>query len=152
MVIKGGATATSIKVKQGELWNRVVYVKGFPDWKSALQFEWRWKQLGRKMSVKTKPMVRRMNALVKLLLLERPTNQSLSYGEWPNRPTVVVEDESVFHKFADKFQTHGLRITFADRKEQSPSGLGDIAVGFEDSDNEDKTDAIRRASPVKNTT
>ncbi len=41
--IKGGAKATSVKVNQGDSWERVCYVEGFPDWKSALQFEWMWK-------------------------------------------------------------------------------------------------------------
>ena len=50
--IKGGAKATSIKVEQGEHWERAVYVSGFPDWQATLQFEWRWKQLSRKLSIK----------------------------------------------------------------------------------------------------
>ena len=44
----GGAKATSIKVKKGEIWTRVCYVLNFPSWQAALQFEWRWKRLGRK--------------------------------------------------------------------------------------------------------
>ena len=47
--IKGGAHATGIKVNQGKIWERACYVQGFPDWQAALQFEWRWKQLSRKL-------------------------------------------------------------------------------------------------------
>ena len=45
----GGAHATTMRVKAGETWRRVCYVSGFPDWPAALQFEWRWKQLSRKL-------------------------------------------------------------------------------------------------------
>jgi len=39
--IKGGAKATTSRVYKGETWRRICYVSGFPDWSSALQFEWR---------------------------------------------------------------------------------------------------------------
>ena len=54
--IKGGAHATSIKVDQGEIWERACYIEGFPTWQAALQFEWRWKQLSRKQSAKLFPL------------------------------------------------------------------------------------------------
>lgn len=47
--LAGGAHATSIKVAQGHTWRRVCHVEGFPDWSAALQFEWRLKQLSRKL-------------------------------------------------------------------------------------------------------
>ena len=47
--LAGGAHATTMRVKAGETWRRVCYVSGFPDWPAALQFEWRWKQLSRKL-------------------------------------------------------------------------------------------------------
>jgi len=49
--IKGGAHATGAKVLKGETWIRAAHVEGFPDWQSALQFEWRWKQLTRKITI-----------------------------------------------------------------------------------------------------
>ena len=65
--IKGGAHATSIKVDGGEIWVRAAHVSGFPDWRSALQFEWRWKQLSRKyQSKKIPPLEKRMIALKEL--------------------------------------------------------------------------------------
>jgi structure-specific endonuclease subunit SLX1 len=88
--IKGGAVATSIKVKRGETWRRVCHVAGFPSWQAALQFEWRWKQLSRKMigSVKN-PLERRGVALENLLALERPTSKAVAYSEWLSPPQVI---------------------------------------------------------------
>ena len=50
--IKGGAHATGSKVAKGESWRRHCYVSGFPNWQAALQFEWRWKQISRKLPIK----------------------------------------------------------------------------------------------------
>jgi structure-specific endonuclease subunit SLX1 len=91
--IKGGAHATSAKVLKGETWTRACHVSGFPDWPSALQFEWRWKQISRKLSVKMFPLERRMIALKQLLTLERPTSKAISYSEWPSPPQVNIETE-----------------------------------------------------------
>jgi len=100
--IKGGAVATSIKVLKGEAWIRVAHVEGFPDWQAALQFEWRWKQLSRKIQSAVKePLERRMKALKLLLELERPTSKAKAYSEWPNPPIVVIEDnelQQIYHR------------------------------------------------------
>jgi len=91
--IKGGAHATGIKVAQGETWTRAAHVSGFPDWQAALQFEWRWKQLSRKLSLQLKPLERRIKALKELLALERPTTKAITYKEWPSPPEVHLETE-----------------------------------------------------------
>jgi structure-specific endonuclease subunit SLX1 len=91
--LKGGAHATGIKVSKGETWTRAAHVSGFPDWQSTLQFEWRWKQLSRKLPVKMNPLERRMKALKELLALERPTSKALLYTEWPSPPEVHLETE-----------------------------------------------------------
>ena len=91
--IKGGAHATGIKVAQGEIWTRAAHVAGFPDWQAALQFEWRWKQLSRKLPTKMFPLERRMTALKQLLALERPTSKAIAYSEWPSPPQVNIETE-----------------------------------------------------------
>ena len=91
--IKGGAHATGIKVAQGETWTRTAHVSGFPDWQAALQFEWRWKQLSRKISLQLKPLERRIKALKELLALERPTTKAITYKEWPSLPEVHLETE-----------------------------------------------------------
>jgi structure-specific endonuclease subunit SLX1 len=87
--IKGGAVATGRKVSQGKIWRRDRYVEGFPDWQACLQFEWRWKQLSRKL--KGAPLERRHAALETLLSLERPTTKALAYSEWATPPNVVIE-------------------------------------------------------------
>jgi len=87
--IKGGAVATGRKVSQGKTWRRDRYVEGFPDWQACLQFEWRWKQLSRKL--KGAPLERRHKALEALLNLERPTQKALAYSEWSTPPNVVIE-------------------------------------------------------------
>ena len=91
--IKGGAFITGNKVLKGEIWIRVAHVEGFPDWQSALQFEWRWKQLSRKIDRSLKPLHRRMSALKQLLTLERPTSKAKAYSEWLNPPLVILEDD-----------------------------------------------------------
>jgi predicted GIY-YIG superfamily endonuclease len=91
--IKGGATATGIKVAKGDTWIRAAYVQGFPDWQAALQFEWRWKQLSRKLPP-MKPLERRMIALKQLLELERPTTKAKAYSEWETKPEIIFEDNS----------------------------------------------------------
>jgi predicted GIY-YIG superfamily endonuclease len=85
----GGAHATSRKVAQGEKWRRHCYVAGFPTWSAALQFEWRWKQISRKMPQRMPPLERRMIALQRLLDMEKATERAIPYKEWPNSPTVV---------------------------------------------------------------
>jgi predicted GIY-YIG superfamily endonuclease len=91
--IKGGAHATSIKVERGEIWERACYVEGFPDWQAALQFEWRWKQLSRKLPARLFPLKRRMIALKQLLELERSTSKAVAYSEWATPPNIVFESE-----------------------------------------------------------
>ena len=91
--IKGGATATSIRVIKGDTWIRAAYVQGFPDWQAALQFEWRWKQLSRKLPTNMDPLLRRMKALKELLSLERSTTKAKAYSEWPSSPEIVFGDD-----------------------------------------------------------
>ena len=91
--IKGGAHATGAKVAKGEVWTRAAHVSGFPDWPSALQFEWRWKQLSRKLPAKMDPLLRRMKALKELLSLERSTTKAKAYSEWPTSPEIVFGDD-----------------------------------------------------------
>jgi structure-specific endonuclease subunit SLX1 len=93
--IKGGAHATSMKVLKGEIWTRACHVSGFPNWQAALQFEWRWKQISRKLSPQMLPLERRIKALKELLALERPTSKAITYSEWPSLPEVHLEIEEV---------------------------------------------------------
>ena len=89
--IKGGAHATSAKVSAGKSWKRVCHVAGFPDWPAALQFEWRWKQLSRRLPLKMNPLERRKKALETLLTMDRPTTKAIPYSEWTSPPVVNWE-------------------------------------------------------------
>jgi predicted GIY-YIG superfamily endonuclease len=97
--IKGGAVATSSKVKAGEVWTRACHVSGFPSWPAALQFEWRWKQLSRKFPAKMFPLERRIKALIQLLKLDKPTSKSVPYSEWTTKPEVIFEIDDALNLY-----------------------------------------------------
>lgn len=93
--IKGGATATTNKVINGEVWSYVCYVENFPTYNEALKFEWRWKQISRilqKKNPKQKPREKRLQALQMLLDLERPTSKAMLYSEYEKKPNVVYNN------------------------------------------------------------
>ena len=92
-IIKGGAHATSMKVNAGQTWERACYVEGFPDWQAALQFEWRWKQISRKLSNKLFPLKRRMIALKELLSLDSSTSKAIPYSQWNSPPNIIFDSE-----------------------------------------------------------
>ena len=92
-IIKGGAHATSMKVEVGQTWERACYVEVFPDWQAALQFEWRWKQISRKLSNKLFPLHRRMLALKQLLSLTSSTSKATPFSEWNNPPNIIFTCE-----------------------------------------------------------
>lgn len=90
--LKGGATATSIKVSQGEAWSYVCYVENFPCWNEALKFEWRWKQISRqiqKYNPRQNPREKRLEALKTLLALDKPTSKAVLYSCWEIQPNVI---------------------------------------------------------------
>tara|TARA_B100000214_G_C23732542_1_gene519476 strand:+ start:329 stop:706 length:378 start_codon:yes stop_codon:yes gene_type:complete len=93
--IKGGATATSNKVINGEVWSYVCYVENFPNYNEALKFEWRWKQISRilqKKNPKQNPREKRLEALQILLDLERPTSKAIAYNDYIIKPNVVYNN------------------------------------------------------------
>lgn len=94
--IAGGAHYTSQKIANGEIWLRAAYVEGFPTWQAALQFEWRWKQLSRKIPTKHSPLMKRMMALKQLLGLDRSTSKAVPYNEWPTPPRVELETQEAY--------------------------------------------------------
>jgi hypothetical protein len=75
-------------VGQGQIWKVACYVSGFPTWQAALQFEWRLKQLTRKLTIQENPLERRFKALDALLALERSTSKAIPYSEWPSPPVI----------------------------------------------------------------
>jgi structure-specific endonuclease subunit SLX1 len=96
--IKGGAHATGSRVARGEIWNRVGYVSGFPDWSAALQFEWRWKNLSRTKMFRhiKKPLNRRLAALNRLLSLAKSTEKAVPFGQWSEKPRVHFENADTY--------------------------------------------------------
>jgi predicted GIY-YIG superfamily endonuclease len=77
--ISGGAFRTTAKTCG---WNCVCYVKNFPSWKCALQFEWRLKQLSRQLHF-VPPIQNRMMALEELLSLKQSTTRAIPYDQYP---------------------------------------------------------------------
>jgi predicted GIY-YIG superfamily endonuclease len=74
----GGAKATSTRPAG---WYRVCHVEGFETQKQALQFEWRWKFLSRKLE--GTPLLRRQNGLDKTIEWSKQNNfpdLKISYG------------------------------------------------------------------------
>lgn len=101
----GGARATGMRVAQGLEWKRACYV-ALPEWKTALQFEWRWKQLGRTQCKSVRnPIDRRLRSLHRLLSLEKPTEAAIPYEAYPDGPPTIhwesAEMEARFHSIND---------------------------------------------------
>ncbi len=78
----GGARATA-----GDHWTRVCLVRGFPDERAALQFEWMWKHLTRKMKPAS-PLERRYKALQMLVALGKSSRTSTPFSSWPS-PLII---------------------------------------------------------------
>jgi len=104
--IKGGAHATGVKVAQGETWIRAAHVSGFPDWQAALQFEWRWKHLSRKISITIIPLERRILALKRLLDLPQSTSKATPYNEWLTPPEVHIETDEAYNYYEKLLKEH----------------------------------------------
>ena len=101
--ISGGARATGIQVSQGQVWKRACYISGIPEWRSALQIEWRWKQLGRTQFKHIKnPLERRIYSLNKLLSLEKPTEKAIPYEMYPDGPPKIIWESDELKNIYDK--------------------------------------------------
>ena len=89
----GGAKYTKIQIQKGLSWNRICYLTNIPEWRSALQIEWKWKQLGRTEYKNIRdPIHRRLHSLKKLLSLEKPTLTSIPYDAYPSGlPQIIWE-------------------------------------------------------------
>tara|TARA_A100001015_G_scaffold282307_1_gene346442 strand:+ start:213 stop:578 length:366 start_codon:yes stop_codon:yes gene_type:complete len=90
--IRGGAKATSNRVNGGEVWQYICYVENFPSYNEALKFEWRWKQISRRIQKNYpffSPREKRLEALKELLNLKQSTTKAIPYEEWENPPKVV---------------------------------------------------------------
>ena len=90
-ILSGGARATSRR--KGE-WKRVLYVSGFPDKITALQFEWAWKYWTRKQPAGMTPLDRRQKALEDLLSQEQATSKAIPFSSFPHPLEINYEDDS----------------------------------------------------------
>lgn len=97
MEISGGAKFTKSQVINGYNWERICYITNIPEWRSALQIEWRWKQLSRTQFKYIKnPIERRLYSLKKLLSLEKPTEKGIPYDAYPSGPPIIIWDSDEF--------------------------------------------------------
>lgn len=84
--LAGGARRT-----KGFVWQRALYIGGFPDWNATLQFEWSWKRHGR-----GKPgLAGKLDALLNLLHSEKSTSTATPFRYWPSKITIHPEPSSV---------------------------------------------------------
>jgi len=79
--IKGGAHYTTSALAKGHSWNIVCTVGPFPNSTAALQFEWRWKHISRKID--NTPILRRIIAVIRLLNMDKPTSKAELYNSYP---------------------------------------------------------------------
>lgn len=86
----GGAHATHVRIAQGNAWERVCHIRGFPDWRTSLQFEWALKHHSRKFPLKMLPLERRMRGLHTLMKKERSTSKSVLYSTYPEGGPYIV--------------------------------------------------------------
>jgi hypothetical protein len=78
----------------------VCIIEGIPEWRTALQIEWKWKQLTRLEKKEKRPLPRRLLALSRLLSLEKPTKTAIPYQWYPDGPPQIrwslPEDEALY--------------------------------------------------------
>lgn len=98
----GGAKYTKIQIKNGLSWNRICYLTNIPEWRSALQIEWKWKQIGRTECKSIRdPIYRRLHSLKKLLSLEKPTLTSIPYDAYPSGPPQIIWEVEEYKLYYD---------------------------------------------------
>jgi len=84
--IVGGARATS-----SDKWTHACVIYGFPDERSALQFEWMWKYLTRKEGGRGEPLKRRYTALEKLLESGQSSSTSIPFAQWDESHKLSID-------------------------------------------------------------
>lgn len=99
--LQGGARAT-----KGHQWKRILSVVGFPSQQAALQFEWKWKTLSRKL--KGSAVERRCESLIVLLNTEQSTSNAIPFHEYEGPLLISKEDPCVEPFLKDKEMRYGL--------------------------------------------
>jgi predicted GIY-YIG superfamily endonuclease len=88
--ITGGAKATA----RSTGWKRICCITGFPNGRSALQFEWKWKRVSKEM--KGSPLEKRLTALEFMLNSEKTTANSQPFSSYDAPLCLYLEDPSCF--------------------------------------------------------
>lgn len=94
--LQGGAKAT-----KGGSWTRICTIAGFPTQQSALQFEWRWKQITRK-SKGFSAVDRRLRALDHLVNLEQSTSHAMPFCQYEAPLSILSELDACTEYFRHK--------------------------------------------------
>lgn len=100
----GGARAT-----HGSQWSRLCTITGFPTQHSALQFEWKWKHLSRKIKGGS-AVERRCAALVQLLNEEKPTSTAQLFSSYENPLLILAEMDMFRENLKDKALLYGVLV------------------------------------------
>ena len=82
----GGAKAT-----KGKVWKRICHLKGFPEERAALQFEWSWKHTSKKQTGSA--FQKRIKALFVLLGCDQPTSKATNFQTYVYDLEVVWEND-----------------------------------------------------------
>jgi predicted GIY-YIG superfamily endonuclease len=99
----GGARAT-----HGHTWTRILTITGFPTQRDALQFEWKWKHVSRKMS--GSPVERRCKALVSLLNSVQSTSNATPFSAYESPLCVLIDDPQAKPLLQDKDLVNGILV------------------------------------------
>lgn len=102
--LQGGA-----KYTHGSTWIRFLSVTGFPTQQAALQFEWAWKYVTRKI-LGTKAVERRCLALVTLLNKEQSTSKAVPFNTYDGPLCVIAETEEAVSYLRDKEMAYGIVV------------------------------------------
>jgi predicted GIY-YIG superfamily endonuclease len=102
--ISGGAKAT-----HGHQWSRLCTVAGFPTQQSALQFEWKWKNLTRKAKGSS-AVERRFIALEQLVNSEQSTSHALPFCQYEESLLILSETTACTEFFRHKDLQYAILI------------------------------------------
>ncbi len=96
--ISGGAKATI-----GKHWRRVCYVENFPNSTAALQFEWKWKNITKKVwNITHNVLNRRLEALTRLGNSEKSTEKSDLFSNYTNKLVLNIEEPDILEFYKNK--------------------------------------------------
>jgi ribA/ribD-fused uncharacterized protein len=125
----GGARRT-----KGKVWNRVLYLCGFPDWRAALQFEWAWKHVSRKVAKgkggkgKVGPIPNRLSALQTLLQSERSTTTAIPFAKYKTGICLVMTQN--WYRGLEKIEGGAALLSKCGPPSRDPSSTSFLSLPF----------------------